>query len=41
MPWKVFLWLGLGVVIGLALNSQIAGFANPILTPLKLSVSTT
>lgn len=39
MNWKVLLWLGIGIFAAIALNNTIAGFANPVLSPLKLSVS--
>lgn len=39
MNWKVVFWLGVGVFAALALNNTISGFVNPLLTPLKLSVS--
>ena len=39
VAWRTAFWLGLGVALGLAVNNTIAGFVNPLLTPLKLSVS--
>lgn len=39
MHWKTALYLGLGVALGLALNTTIAGFANPLLASVKLSVA--
>jgi hypothetical protein len=39
MNWKVLFYLGLGVFAAIALNNTIAGFANPLLSSLKLSVS--
>lgn len=36
---KTFLCVAAGVALGLMLNSTIAGFVNPILTPVKLSVA--
>lgn len=37
--FKVFLWVGLGVLAGLVLNSTISGFLDPILSPAKISVA--
>lgn len=39
MHLKTALYLGLGVFAGLALNNTIAGFINPILASVKLSVA--
>lgn len=39
MQWKVMFYIGVGVVLAIALNNTIAGFVNPILSPVKLSVS--
>jgi hypothetical protein len=39
MNWKVMFYIGLGVLAAFALNNTIAGFVNPLLTPVKLSVS--
>lgn len=36
---KTFMYTAIGVALGLMLNTTIAGFVNPILTPVKLSVS--
>ncbi len=36
---KTMLWVGLGVLAGLVLNSTIAGFVDPILANVKLSVA--
>jgi hypothetical protein len=36
---KTFLWFAAGVFAGIALNNQISGIVNPLLTPLKLSAS--
>jgi hypothetical protein len=36
---KTFLWISVGVALGLVLNTTIAGFINPIITPMKLSVA--
>jgi hypothetical protein len=36
---KTFWYIALGVAAGIVLNSTIAGFVNPLITPLKLSVS--
>lgn len=38
---KTFWYITAGVAAALILNSTIAGAVNPILTPLKLSVSLT
>jgi hypothetical protein len=38
---KTFLYISVGVALGLILNTTISGFVNPILTPVKLSVSVT
>jgi hypothetical protein len=39
MQWKVMFYIGVGIVLAIALNNTIAGFVNPILAPAKLSVS--
>ena len=36
---KTFWYTALGVALGLALNNTIAGFVNPLLASVKLSVS--
>jgi hypothetical protein len=36
---KTFLYISVGVALGLILNTTIAGFVNPIITPIKLSVA--
>lgn len=39
MNWKAALWTGVGVALGLAINSMIAGAVDPLLANVGLSVS--
>ena len=41
MHWKTVAFLGVGVVLGIAVNGMIAGVVNPVLASVKLSVSLT
>ena len=39
MNYKLILWLGVGVALGMAFNNTIGSFVNPLLANVKLSVT--